>query len=435
MSTIDKESLLEKSDVFCMLPWVHMCIFPSGEVLPCCITPLDGVMGNLQEQSIFGVWNDKPFRELRQNMLAGRRSSQCVRCYEFEESDAPSQRKTSNRDFGHHFDKVLETAADGSLPQVNMPYMDIRFSNICNFRCRTCGPPLSTGWYADHRIAWGEASVPAKTLQPTKDPEALWRQIEPLVPTLEEIYFSGGEPLLMDEHYRILDLLEKHKLYHVKLRYNTNLSRVHLKDYRILKIWNRFQEVHIGASLEGMGAQAEYMRKGTQWELIERNRLAMKRECPNVKFFISSTLGVFNAFHLPDFHQSWVERGLVNANQFYINLLQFPEFYRIQILPEPLKEKVRERYQKHLDWAERNFEGRTLSYMRDSWGYALRFLNEADYTHKLPEFREVTKKLDKIRSEEFTEVFPELSELMEASFTERAKSLWKGRHEETHATP
>ncbi len=417
MTPVDQETLLEKSNVFCMLPWVHMHIPPSGKVLPCCIAPLKSAMGDLQSQTISEVWNDKPFRELRQNMLAGRRTPQCASCYELEESSVPSQRKKSNRDFEHHFDKVLETTPDGSLPQVNMPYMDIRFSNICNFRCRTCGPLLSTAWYPDYRTAWGESSVPKKILTPTKASKELWQQLEPLLPHVEEIYFAGGEPLLMEEHYHILDFFLANDMQNVRIRYNTNLSHIHLKDYRILKIWNRFKRVFIGASLDAMGPQAEFIRKGTRWDLIERNCLAVKRECPNVTFFIASTLGLLNALHLPDFHQSWVEQGLINPDQFLINLLQFPDFYRIQALPEHLKDQVRARYNQHLEWGEKNFadDTQSLDYMQNSWGHALHFLDEADYTHKLPEFRKLTNKLDRIREEKFVDVFPELSELMEDS--------------------
>ena len=77
---------------------------------------------------------------------------------------------------------------------------------------------------------------------------------------LEEIYFAGGEPLIMEEHYRILKKLDERKMYHVRLKYNTNFSQMTFKKLDVMEIWNRFESVKIGASLDGMGKRGEYLR-------------------------------------------------------------------------------------------------------------------------------------------------------------------------------
>ena len=83
-------------------------------------------------------------------------------------------------------------------------------------------------------------------------PEALWRQIEPLLPALEEVYFAGGEPLVMEEHERILRFLIDRRLFHVRLIYNTNFSVMAYRGSDFVRMWDRFETVRIGARLDAI---------------------------------------------------------------------------------------------------------------------------------------------------------------------------------------
>jgi sulfatase maturation enzyme AslB (radical SAM superfamily) len=85
----------------------------------------------------------------------------------------------------------------------------------------------------------------------------MWEQMQEHIPYLEQIYFAGGEPLIMEEHYRILKELVKREMFNVKLIYNTNFSRLNLKDEDVLDYWKLFNNVSIGASLDAMGPRAE----------------------------------------------------------------------------------------------------------------------------------------------------------------------------------
>jgi len=422
---LDKKFLLKDSKTFCMLPWVHLQVDPNGDVKPCCLADFNQKVGSLKENSLKEIWNNEAERELRRNMLSEKQSALCARCYEHESAGQMSTRRSSNKDFSHHFEKIVTTTEeDGTVPEFHIKYMDIRFSNICNFRCRTCGPQLSSRWHRDmvkiYPDSWKKVSWPGPAIiKVVNNSHINWEEIEELLPNLEEAYFAGGEPLIMEEHYQILKLLADKKLYHVKLRYNTNFSEMKYKKLDVMKIWNEFETVEIGASLDGAGKRGEYIRKDTKWEKIEENRRRMLEVCPDVSFWVSCTVSLMNAWHLPDFHRDWVEKKLIRVEEFHENILLFPEHYRVQALPARYKDKIREKYLKYLDEIKDEPDNeRALRFFQT----ILTFMDQKDLTCHLPDFREYTRTLDRIRNERFEDVFPEYEGLMDdkpVNFDER----------------
>ena len=232
----------------------------------------------------------------------------------------------------------------------------------------------------------------------------MWEQMLESFDHSEQFYFAGGEPIIMEEHYRILKELDKRKMYHVRLIYNTNFSRTKFKDIDVFELWNKFDSVSIGASLDAEGPRAELMRKGTVWEETIANRKRMMEVCPQVDFYISSTVGLINSLHVTDFHKSWVEQGLIKPQDFNFNLLQHPTWQRMDILPPEYKEQVKEKYENHIKWLKTQD-----SLTRATKGYesAIDWMMSKDNQKHLELFFSNTLKYDKIRSENTIEIFPE----------------------------
>ena len=197
-------------------------------------------------------------------------------------------------------------------------------------------------------------------------------------------------------------------MYHVRLIYNTNFTKTRFKDIDVLELWNKFDSVSIGASLDAEGKRGELMRKGTVWEETVANRKRMLEVCPQVDFYISSTVGLANSLHVADFHKSWVEKGLIKPQDFNFNLLQFPLWQRMDLLPDEYKLKVKEKYEKHIEWL-RPLDNLT----RATKGFesGLDYMMRRDNHKDLQQFKNTMKKLDNIRNENMLEVFPELKEL------------------------
>lgn len=396
--------LLKESKTFCIYPWIHLHAYPTGEAYPCCHAEMGiGQVGHCKEHSLEEIWRDRPMQELRNRMLTEVASAACGRCYEQEQSGFFSGRKSANKHHGHHIKRIEDS-------EFRMTYWDIRFSNLCNLRCRSCGHIFSSSWYQDQaRLAgpeWRGTNVPLNYAGQTETD--MWEQLLPHIDYVEQIYFAGGEPLMMEEHYHILEELERRQRFDVRLIYNTNFTHVKLKDRVVFDYWKKFDSVAVGASLDAMGLRAEYIRKGTDWNTVERNRMQMLEICPNVDFYISPTLSVMNAWHLTDFHKNWTERGLIRPQDININILQDPAYYRVDIAPMKYKQRLRVRWEEHLEWLRPQDSLRRATVGFES---AIAFMMATDNTTLIESFWRKTYQLDDIRNEKLLDVLPELEAL------------------------
>jgi radical SAM protein with 4Fe4S-binding SPASM domain len=405
-----KQFLLSESKTFCIYPWIHLHAYPTGEAYPCCHSEMQYPVGNCQTQSLKEIWNSSEQRQLRKDMLTETSNPACGRCYEQEESGFFSGRKSANKHHGHHIDRVDATQDDGTIDQFEMTYWDIRFSNLCNLKCRSCGHIFSSSWYQDQaKLAGGDWTKHNRVLNIAgRNEKDMWNQLLPHLDYVEQIYFAGGEPLMMEEHYLILEELEQRGRFDVRLIYNTNFTHVKLKDRTVFDYWKKFDSVAVGASLDAMGPRAEYIRKGTDWAVVEQNRIRMLETCPKVDFYISPTLSILNAMHITDFHRDWVNRGLLQAQDLNVNILQDPNHYRIDIATPEYKQQIKQKFEDHLIWLRPQD-----SLQRATVGFesAINFMMSTDNTDLIPKFWSKTHELDAIRNENVLQIIPELRSL------------------------
>lgn len=398
-----EQFLLKESRTFCIYPWIHLHAYPTGEAYPCCHAEMAYPVGNCKTNTLAEIWQGDAMQRLRQDMLTETPNPACTRCYEQEQSGFFSGRKSANKHHGHHIRKL-------DTNPFEMTYWDIRFSNLCNLRCRSCGHIFSSSWYQDQaHLAgpeWRDRNVSFNYAGQTETD--MWEQLLPHIDYVEQIYFAGGEPLMMDEHYRILEELERRERFDVRLIYNTNFTHVKLKDRLVFDYWKRFHSVAVGASLDAMGPRAEYIRKGTDWAQIEQNRRDMMDICPNVDFYISPTLSIMNAWHLPDFHREWVKQGLIRPQDLNVNILQDPMHYRIDIAPTAYKQQLAQKFEEHLEWLRPQD---ALNRATVGFESAYKFMMTNDNTCLIDTFWRKTHQLDSIRNERLLDFLPELEAL------------------------
>lgn len=398
-----EEFLLKDSKTFCIYPWIHLHAYPTGEAYPCCHAEMAYPVGNTKFKTLEEIYRDAPMRELRKDMLNEHLNPACGRCYEQEEAGFFSGRKSANKHHGHHIKRINDD-------KFQMSYWDIRFSNLCNLSCRSCGHIFSSSWHQDQsKLAGGDWKDRNQVLNYAGRTEIdMWEQLIPHLDYVEQIYFAGGEPLMMKEHYNILDELERRGRFDVRLIYNTNFTHVKLKDRSVFDYWRKFKSVAVGASLDAMGPRAEYIRKGTNWDQVERNRVQMLKTCPTVDFYISPTLSIMNALHLPDFHRDWVAQGYINPQDLNVNILQDPEYLRIDIAPLEYKQQLKSKFEEHLEWLRPQD---TLQRATVGFESAINYMMATDNSSLLSKFWTKTSELDQIRNENILEVIPELKAL------------------------
>ena len=398
-----EEFLLKDSKTFCIYPWIHLHAYPTGEAYPCCHAEMAYPVGNTRFKTLEDIYRDAPMRELRKDMLNERFNPVCNRCYEQEESGFFSGRKSANKHHGHHVKRIDDD-------KFQMSYWDIRFSNLCNLSCRSCGHIFSSSWYQDQaQLAGGDWKDRNRALNYAGRTETdMWEQLVPHLDYVEQIYFAGGEPLMMAEHYNILDELERRGRFDVRLIYNTNFTHVQLKDRTVFDYWKKFDSVAVGASLDAMGPRAEYIRKGSNWNTVERNRMQMLETCPDVDFYISPTLSIMNALHLPKFHREWVKKGYIKPQDLNVNILQDPAHLRIDIASTKYKRVIQADYEDHLDWLRPQDPLQRATVGFES---AINFMTATDNSDLLTKFWSKTKELDDLRRENIFDVLPELRAL------------------------
>jgi hypothetical protein len=407
--TEQQQHRLMESETFCMLPWIHLHAWPDGRAYPCCLGKAAHPVGNFKEKPMREIWNDAPMRQMRLNMLEDKPCVECGDCYEQESYGFASMRNNSNKNFGQHIAEVDATLPDGSLPDFKLHYWDVRFSNICQLKCRSCGSIFSSRWYDDDVKLNNGKPLRPRVQFAGRHEEDVWEQMQEHIPHLDQIYFAGGEPLIMEEHNRILKLLIEKGNTNVRLIYNTNLNDLRYKKESVLDLWKHFPNVCVAASLDDMGDRAEIIRSGTDWAKVEQNIRDLKRECPHIDFMISPTLSLMNVWKFVEFHRYMVESGFIQAKDFNLNILQGPAEYRIDVLPLEIKLELKEKFEQHIEWLK---PLDTIERAVGGFKGAIEFMMATDNSKLLTDFWEITSDLDWSRDERLINAVPELERIL-----------------------
>jgi sulfatase maturation enzyme AslB (radical SAM superfamily) len=347
-------------------------------------------------------------KKLRTDMLEGRKPPSCVKCFEQEDNKITSFRQNANCNFESHIPAALEdTKPDGHVDDFKLVYWDFRFSNLCNMKCRMCGGHLSSLWNADEKQLYGHASEPEVVVNTReKCVDDLYQVLNEQMSNLEEIYFAGGEPLIMEEHYYILERLIEQGRTDVRLRYNTNLSKLKYKKWDLIKLWSHFDSVHVVASIDAIGDRAEYIRKGTVWPTVEKNlKQVISMRSTQFLVGVSPTVQALNIKHIPDFVDYLMSLGLP-ANQIHLNnVLTNPQWYHVNTLSNADKQEVQELLKEHLQ----TLDDTARKHIEPAYNSIISYMSGTATTEVLQKFVLLTEQLDKIRSESFVDTFPELN--------------------------
>lgn len=406
---MNKQELLE-SKHFCILPFVHACVWTDGRVIPCCINQ-DQVLGNARTQPLNEIFSNSNIvlSEIRKEMLTGPElPKSCYRCAQPEEQyGANSYRYFSNKHYGHLIDN-LEFDENNNLVENKISLWDVRFSNLCNLKCRTCDSVNSSKIAEEERTKLGK-TIPVLQ-QAFDDNASFFEFFKKNIDHIEEIYFCGGEPLLLEEHYQILDLLVENKKFDTVLRYNTNCTKLSFKGKNVVDdYWPLFKIIRLSASLDAGWEQLSYIRHGTNWETILNNLKAVKEKCPHVFIQLCPTIGILNAFCIKRLHVFLAKEQIINVNDVYFNILNYPNYYSLTALPKSKKQEVEQH------WLEYANEVQALGatfWLIDEIKKVIKFMYSKDESSELVKLREETRSKDLLRDESHTRIFPELTDIL-----------------------
>ena len=279
----------KKPETLCMAPWTHTYLSPQTERRMCCASREDAQSfeqyidtkagtGVYQPITLEKHWNSDHMKSVRKRMMAGETLKECAVC-----NDKLLNTDVYRSYFDHlfsskYYTKLWETTDETGHTTMEPVSWDYRFSNLCNFKCRTCGDMLSSAWESEQRqhgmINWSnpknnwmkpDVKKEIEKFQDSTVEQEFAQAVEDH--RIEEVYWVGGEPLMYEQHWkymkRIVELGDGKNVY---ARYNTNLSRI---DYRGVNLYrdilSRLRDWQICASIDGTGPIGEYIRTGLKY--------------------------------------------------------------------------------------------------------------------------------------------------------------------------
>lgn len=400
-------------DTFCILPWIHLNVQPNGDIYPCCMAPYGKPIGNTGTSTLEEIWNGDEMTNIRKLMLRGKRPSLCERCFLIEDSNLNSPRGTHNLLFNDRIEEVVKNTnyETGEYKEFKLRYWDFRWSNICNFKCRMCGVYSSSKWALEAKELYGKEVGKNGIIEfNSESKEDVFALVDKFIMDVEEIYFAGGEPLVMEEHYIILEKLIEAGRTDVRLRYNTNFSHLKFKKWDLFGMWQKFTNdekghIQLFASLDAVGKLAEVIRNGTKWDKVYQN----VKQCQEagIEVYFSPTISLLNMFFIDELVDAAHELGIHPDNFNMNNLLTSPLWYDIRILPQRLKDELVNKVTHYLENKVPENYYETVKHGLNSWTSFL--YSEFPGDVKDAEFRlvENTKYLDKSRNEDFLSVNPQ----------------------------
>ena len=455
---------------FCILPWVHLSTRPDGSMRVCCtanassvgptndkvhggmigvLKDEEGKPNNLNVSDFLSSWNSTYMKNVRVQMLNGEEPPSCAKCYKEERAGHNSKRQWETNYWSQRVnvnELIAETNEDGSVPP-KLSYIDLRFGTKCQLACVMCSPHDSSGWIKDHKAIYPEVtnqalkenmqwnnkgSINGSSYNWHKNNPVFWQQFYEQIPHMQQLYFAGGESLIIEEHYQILEeCIRQGHAKNLELRYNSN--GVEWRD-DLFDLWKQFKLVRFHYSVDSIGAMNEYIRYPSKWKRTEEVfHILDNKTSNNVEVTVACAVQALNIYYLPDFLKWKLTQGFKKINMWPFgagginyHFVYHPPHLNVKILPSWFKQKCREHYEEFYPWWEENWElgvptwnkgkvtkeqWRNASYGIDRLEGMLKFMESEDWSQRLPQMKEYLELLDKHRGISFHETFPEMKDI------------------------
>lgn len=441
---------------FCVLPWIHVATRPNGDARLCCgsnasqatkgildaglVKKENGEPANFGKETLMSAFNNQYMKDVRTTMMEGKIPASCSKCFEEELNGITSKRVWEMyywNDQGLDMEQLIaDTAQDGTVPPV-IRYLDLRLGHTCNLKCVMCTPHDSSRWVQDYDklIPKTRSPIILQQINWNKDtfnntwyerPE-LWEEIFEQIPNISQLYFAGGEPLMIKEHRRFLEeIVRRGRHEHITLRYNSNGVFV---NEAMIDLWSNFKEVRYAFSIDALMDRNFYIRYPAEWDTIERVLHRLDNTADNIKIGIACAVQVFNIKHIIDFAKWKIQQNFKKINKFVVgdyeagggilnmHMLYIPTFLSARILPAEDKQLLREQFAEFKQWLWDNYRQDDDFWLHNPYGWKrwegiLKFVNAEDHSHLLPDFKEYVGSLDSIRGTKAATVFPELEHLL-----------------------
>lgn len=346
---------IEHSETFCIWPWAGLEVNADGSTRPCCnwngnIKDSLGREFSVKETDLESIRRSDSMQQLRRSLLQGQRPESCDQCWRQEQ--IPGRRSLRLDTNNNHSDLLSQN--NFTEDPSDFKLIGVALGNICNLRCRICGPWASSVWTKDELQAMPrdqqEGTMESHMLKAGQWPrhaDLFWESFQESLINMKEVHLYGGEPLLIPQQLKTLDFLVKQGIsVNQKLVYNTNGT---VFPEEIVEKWRSFREVDICISIDNLGEKFEYERNLSNWNQVVDNLdrfIAVQNENKNIRLKCVVTVSVFNIMDLVDIAQ-WIETKNFKEGIFW-NVLHVMECFCINRLPVDVKKYIGDHLRKEL---------------------------------------------------------------------------------------
>lgn len=311
---------------------MHLNIGPRSKVTPCCHFDEEAdskTSADIRYIPITDVHKTKEWYTLQKQLMTGEKPIGCKKCYEDEDSGIKSQREVAIDLWG---DNVSETS---------LKSLELKLGAKCNLACRTCSSDSSNKWLKEESLLWfGHINKDWIRKKQSKSDwvsnESFWKNLHAASSKIERITFTGGEPMLINEHFQYLEWLSSKDI-KPKLDYITNAT-VPLE--KVKNIFDKFDEVSMSMSIDAVGKLSNYIRTGSEWDDLFKNIIAYTKYFKKRGWHldIASTVSVLNANNIHKMAK-FVDRIDIH---WHLNFLRYPEFMSILNLSDNARSIIAE---------------------------------------------------------------------------------------------
>lgn len=451
------EEELEKlpSKTFCALPWVHLSTRTDGRVRLCCTATASSVSkfnkggdagiimtdkqhhANFASMGIDEAWNSDYMKAVRLKMLNGDVPESCVKCFKEEAEGLRSKRLWETRKWIRELgidDIIGSTEEDGTVEN-KIRYIDLRMGSKCQLACVMCSPNDSSGWIPEYKQIFDELTPELQNSSVKwkrgdnyqynwhKKNPIFWMDMYEQIPNLKQLYFAGGEPLIIQDHYDLLEeCIKQGYAKDIELRYNSN-SIEWRED--LFDLWKEFRHVIFHISIDDIGERLEYIRYPIQWDHLKTKMIELDSyPHDNLELTTSCTITALNVYYIPEFVKWKMTYGFKKLNTWphgsglvSMHMAYHPQHLSVKVLPLEFKKKLEEKYEEFYQWLEDNWELALGAPSKEEFVEAessigrfkgiVAFMNSEDWTEKLPITKEWCIKLADHRNLDFYSTFPE----------------------------
>jgi len=317
-----KEKLDKVGKGFCLAKWTQVTLQLQTGHNHSCHHPVTHKISELEvAQNPSALHNTNYKKNRRREMMEGLRPKECDYCWNIEDnSNEFSDRiyKSTEPWSMQYFDEVLKTKGE---KDINPKYVEVSFSNVCNFKCSYCGPAFSSQWMdeiqqhgsyptstnfnnLDYLKSTDQMPIPHNKKNPYVD--AFWKWWPDLYKDLHTFRITGGEPLLAKDTFDVLDFINSepnpNKALNLSINTNLNAPEKIFNEFRekIKKLMDedRVNEFILFTSCDAHGEQANYIRHGFNYDLFMERINILLTENPKLTIIIMST---YNALSVPSY--------------------------------------------------------------------------------------------------------------------------------------